>query len=106
MPVSSLVASTTGRLTLTCLVDRDSSVSKNSAVQPLNGGSCGLFVTHLDKAKAFASPCVTISDDRGLGHLSDLFEKIAQIVFSRLIGKSPYIQSHVAMLLCRHLLIY
>jgi len=38
--------------------------------------------------------------------LSDLFEKFDQIVFSRLIGKSPNIQSHVLILLCRHLLMH
>jgi len=85
------------------LIDNDGSITKTGAVQSLNGRSCFLVVAHLNEAKAFASPCIAISDNRGVGNGSSLFEQIEKIFFSRLIGESPYIKSHISMLLCRHL---
>jgi hypothetical protein len=88
-PFSSLEAPASCGWAFVCLVDRDSSIPQKGAVQPLNGGSCVLVVAHLDKAKAFASPRVAISDHPGIDDLSYLSEQIEQIALGGLIGCHP-----------------
>jgi hypothetical protein len=103
MPISSLVASSTSRLAFARLVDGDSAIPKHGPIQPVNGCLCLLRVAHLNKAEAFASAGVAISNNLDIVYLANLSKEIGEILCRSLIGKAPNVKSHSDMLLCRHL---
>jgi len=78
------------------LVHDDGSFTKGGGIELCDGSLSIFSATHVHKAKTLASPCVSISNHGYRGDRSNLLKEADQIVFIRVVGKSPNIQSHTS----------
>src|SRR5579884_2904089 len=78
------------------LVHSDGSFTKGGGIE-LYDGSLSIFsAAHVHKAKALASSRVSISNHCCRGNRSNVLKETDQIVFIRVVGKSPNIESHTS----------
>ena len=82
------------RFTRLGFVDREGSAVELFAVEPLDGGFGGRTVMHLDKAKAFGAPGVTVRNYIDLVHNSKLLKELAKVIIRRTKRKVPYKDIH------------
>jgi hypothetical protein len=82
------------RFTRFGFVDREGTAFELFAIEPLNGGFGGCTIGHLDKAKAFGAPGVTVGNHIDRVHNSILLKELAEVMIRRTKRKVPYTDIH------------
>jgi hypothetical protein len=72
-------------------VDRKGTATKVLAVHLLNRSCASLVIRELNKAKAFAAPCLTVLDNVDRCDFAELAECVSNLVLSNCVGQIAYI---------------